>query len=266
MVRRLTWAICLCLLVVGLLAPRAGAVTALVHPITLYQEAVKVENMIKSGENQPAVLPELDVLSDMYTRLDTSKIVQKVEGVQAVTNELIALKMMYAAVKGPEQAVAEFRIHRLVVAFDSLAYPTSPTWLPVARSMENNLDKMIDAVAKGDYKTAKAVFQKFRNERDQIALALALHGDPTELQTQQSAFRFLDSQLQGETPTDKQGVLDALGHYKGSLGKLTAGIRAVDDPPLLPVFHLTVGPGTYGTVCGGLLCFAGWRVWRKKKN
>ena len=73
------------------------------------------------------MIPALDSLSDMYTRLNPSDISQKVEGIQAVTNELIALKMMYAAVKGPEQAVAEYRIHRIVVAFDSLAYPNSPT-------------------------------------------------------------------------------------------------------------------------------------------
>ncbi|PWK15535.1 sporulation protein YpjB [Tumebacillus permanentifrigoris] len=266
MMRKLMWAWLLFLLVVSLAVPSAGALTALVNPITLYQEAVKVENQIKSAENPAAVLPALDTLSDMYTRLDPSKISQKVEGIQAVTNELIALKQLYAAVKGPEQAVAEFRIHRIVVAFDSLAYPNSPAWLPVARSMENNLDKLIEAVAKGDQKLAKTVFQKFRNERDQIWLALTLHGNPSDLQVQASAFRFVEGQLAGEQVTDKQGTLDALGHYKGALGKLTSEIRVAGDPPLLPVFYVELGPATYGTACGGLLCWAGWRAWRKKKN
>lgn len=266
MVRQITWALVLCVLLASIIGARAGAQTALVNPIALYQEAVKVENKIRSGDHPEEVLSELDTLSDMYTRLDPSKISQKIEGVQAVTNELLSLKQMYAAVKGPEQAVAEYRIRRLVVAFDSLAYPDSPAWLPIARSMENNLDKLIEAVAKGDLKVARSIFQKVRNERDQISLALALHGNPSDLQVQASAVRFVEGQLGGESVTDKQGVLDALGHFKGSLGKLTADIKASGDPPLLPVFHLALGPMSYGTACGGLLLFVGWRIWRKKKN
>src|SRR4029079_9102331 len=110
---------------------------------------------------------------------------------------------------GPEQAVAEFRVHRLVAAFDSLAYPNSPSWLPIARSMENNLEKVIDAVAKQDQKTAKSLFGKVRSERDQIWLALQLHGNQSELYLQQSAHRFLETQLAGEQVADKQATLDS---------------------------------------------------------
>ena len=54
MVRQITWAICLFLLVVSLAVGRAGAETVLVHPITLYQEGVKVENLIRAAKtNRP---------------------------------------------------------------------------------------------------------------------------------------------------------------------------------------------------------------------
>jgi hypothetical protein len=237
-----------------------------VHPITLYQEAVKVENMIRGGEKPEIVLAALDNLSAMYTRLDQSKVSQRIEGMQAVSSELISLKQMYAALKGPEQAVAEYRIHRIAVAFDSLAYPNSPAWLPVARSMENNLEKCIQAVAKQDQKAARAVFQKVRRERDQIWLALSLHGAPSELNLQQSAHRFIESQLNAEQVTDKQGTLDALGQYKNSIGNLVANIKVVEEPPLLPVLHLELDPVAYGSAVTLLAGYVGWRMLRKKKN
>lgn len=264
MMRRFMGMLVVLLLCVMMVAPAQAA--ELVNPITLYQEAVKVENMVKHGEKPIVVLESLSTLSDMYTRLDPRNISQKIEGIQAVTSELIALKQMYAAVKGPEQAVAEFRIHRVVVAFDSLAYPNSPSWLPIARSMENNLEKVIESVAKQDQKTAKALFGKMRSERDQIWLALQLHGDQSELYLQLSAHRFIETQLTGEQVTDKQATLDALGSYKGSIGNVAAQIQVVEEPPLLPVFHMTLDPMTYGTAGGALLLFVGWRVLRKKKN
>jgi hypothetical protein len=238
----------------------------LVHPITLYQEAVKVENMIRQSESPNKVLPALDVLSEMYTRLDTESIHQRIEGVQAVSAELISLKQMYAAVKGPEQIVAQFRIKRVVMAFDSLAYPTSPAWLPIVRSMENQLDKSIEAVAKQDQKSAKTIFAGLRSERDQVWLALQLHGDPSELNLQLSAHRFIETQLGLEQVSDKQGTLDSLGAYKASLGKIVTGMPTVKEPPLLPVLHLTLDPVTYGTTGAALLAFFGWRYYRKNKN
>jgi hypothetical protein len=212
------------------------------------------------------VLIELETLSDMYTRLQESDVHQRIEGVHAVAGELIGLKHMFAAAKGPDQAVAQFRIQRLTVAFDSLAYPNSPAWLPVARSMENHLDKSIEAVGRGDQKSAKAMFAKVRSERDQIWLALQLHGDPSELNLQMSAHRFLESQLAMEQMSDKQGALDSLGAYKASLGKVMATIQTLQDPPLLPDLHLTLDPWTYGTVGAGALVWVAWRIMRKKKN
>ena len=52
----------------------------------------------------------------------------------------------------------------------------------------------------------------------------------------------IEGQLQGENISDKQDVLDALGHYKGSLGKMTSEIKVGGDTRLWPVFHMTVGP------------------------
>ncbi|TCP58955.1 sporulation protein YpjB [Tumebacillus sp. BK434] len=263
MCRRLAWLLVLFLAVFGVTPAQAAE---LVNPITLYQESVKVESMIKQGESPAKVLPALDALSDMYTRLDPRKIHQRVEGQQAVTAELIALKQMFAAVKGPEQAVAEYRIHRLTVAFDSLAYPASSAWLPIARSMENNLDKLIEAVAKGDQKAARTIMAKLRQERDQIQLALQLHGHPAELNAQWSAHRFVELQLTAEQVTDKQGTLDALGSYKASLGNVTSQFHKVEEPPFLPVLHLTLDPVMYGTAGATILAIFGWRMFRKKKN
>jgi len=237
-----------------------------VHPIGLYQQAVKVENMIRQAGAPAKVLTELDTLSDMYTRLNVRDVDQRIEGVQAISSELIGLKAMYAAAKGPEQAVAEFRIHRITVAFDSLAYPNSPAWLPIARSMENHLDKSIEAVGKGDQKAAKAMFAKVRQERDQIWLALQLHGDPSELNLQVSAHRFVEGQVAMEQMTDKQGCLDSLGAYKASIGKVSASIQMKEEPPLLPVLHLTLTPWTYGTLGSAMLLLIGFKVMRKKKN
>ncbi|MGZ4030984.1 MAG: sporulation protein YpjB [Tumebacillaceae bacterium] len=262
--KRVGWMLVLMLMVVRLCTPAQAA--ELVNPITLYQESVKVENMIKSGEKPALVLEAIDYLADMYTRLDMSNISQRIEGVQAVSSELVGLKQMYTAVKGPEVAVAEFRIHRLVIAFDSMAFPNSPAWLPIARSMENNLDKVIEAVAKQDNKTARTVLTKVRSERDQIWLALQLHGDPSELNLQQSAHRYVEQQVAGEQVTDKQETLDVLGSYKGSIGTLAAKINVVSEPPLLPVLHLTVGPKLYGSLSAAVLLLVGWRVFRKKKN
>ncbi|WP_157722025.1 sporulation protein YpjB [Tumebacillus avium] len=263
MCRRLAWLLVLFLTVFCVTPAQAAE---LVNPITLYQESVKVENMIKQGESPGKVLTALETLSDMYTRLDPRNIHQRVEGQQAVTAELIALKQMFAAVKGPEQAVAEYRIHRLSVAFDSLAYPTSSTWLPVARSMENNLDKLIETVAKGDQKAARATMSKLRQERDGIWLALQLHGHPAELNALQSAHRYVESQLAMEQVADKQGTLDALGSYKASIGSVTSQIHKVEDPPFLPVLHLTLDPMMYGTAGAMILALFGWRMFRKKKN
>lgn len=261
--QRITWM--LVLMLTFLLATPAQAEN-LVNPITLYQEAVKVENMIRGGEKPEVVLTALNNLADLYTRVDQRKVTQRIEGVQAVSGELIALKQMFAALKGPEQAVAEYRIHRIVIAFDSLAYPNSPAWLPIARSMENNLEKVIQAVAKQDQKTARSIFQKVRQERDQIWLALSLHGSPSELNLQQSAHRYLDSQLAAEQVTDKQGTLDALGQYKSSIGNMAANIRVVKEPPLLPVLRLELDPITYGSGAALLTGVVGWRILRKKKN
>ncbi|ASS75529.1 hypothetical protein CIG75_11400 [Tumebacillus algifaecis] len=264
MYRRLTWLLVLFLLIFGVAPVQAAA--ELVNPITLYQESVEVENMIKQGESPAKVLTALETLSDMYTRLDPRNIHQRIEGQQAITTELIALKAMFAAVKGPEQAVAEYRIHRVTVAFDSLAYPASSAWLPVARSMENNLEKLIEAVAKGDQKTARLIMTKLRQERDQIGLALQLHGNPADLNTQQSAHRYVESQLIPEQVSDKQGLLDALGAYKASLGSMTTQIQTVEEPPFLPVLQLTLDPMMYGTAGVLFLTFFGWRMFRKKKN
>ncbi|HEU4963254.1 MAG TPA: sporulation protein YpjB [Bacilli bacterium] len=264
--RRYSWILALVLTLMMWVTVTPVQAAPLVNPITLYQESVKVENMIRGGEKPETVLASLEHLSDMYTRLDQSKVSQRVEGMQAVASELMALKQMYAALKGPEQAVAEYRIHRLTVAFDSLAYPNSPTWLPIARSMENNLEKVIQAVAKQDQKAARTVFQKVRQERDQIWLALSLHGSPSELNLQQTAHRFIEGQLAGEKITDKQGTLDALGQYKSSIGHLAASIKVVKDPPLLPVVHLELDPLTYGSAAAVLAGVVGWRVLRKKKN
>ncbi|MFD2171225.1 sporulation protein YpjB [Tumebacillus lipolyticus] len=263
MCRRLTWMFVLFLLVFRVSPVQAAE---LVNPITLYQESVKVENMVKQGENPAKVLPALEALSDMYTRLDPRNIVQRIEGQQAITTELLALKQMFAAVKGPEQAVAEYRMHRLTVAFDSLAYPTAPAWLPVARSMENQLDKLIEAVAKQEQKSARATLTKLRQERDQIWLALQVHGNPSDLNTLLSAHRFVESQLAGEQVTDKQGVLDALGSYKAALGHVTANRQSAEEAPFLPVLHLTLDPVMYGTAGALLLAAFGWRMFRKKKN
>lgn len=262
--KRLGWMLVLMLMVFQLWKPAQAA--ELVNPITLYQESVKVENMIKSGEKPAEVLEAITNLADMYTRLDMTNISQRIEGVQAVSAELVGLKQMYTAVKGPEVTVAEFRIHRIVLAFDSMAFPNSPAWLPIARSMENNLDKVIDAVAKQDSKTARTVLGKVRSERDQIWLALQLHGDPSELNLQQSAHRYVEQQLAGEQVTDKQETLNVLGSYKGSLGALASTIKVVSEPPLLPVMHLTVGPTLYVSLSGAVLLLAAWRVFRKKKN
>lgn len=264
MFRKFIWMLVLFLFIFSMTPPVQAA--ELVNPITLYQEAVKTENMIQNGESPATVLQQLDLLSDMYTRLDLRNISQRIEGMQAISSELIGLKHLFAAVKGPDQSVAQYRIQRVVVAFDSLAYPTSPVWLPVARSMENQLEKLIELVAKQDQKAAKQSFMKLRNDRDRIWLALQLHGDPSELNLQQSAFRYVEGQLAGEQVTDKQGTLDALGQYKSSLGHMTAGIQVVKEPPLLPVLHITLSPGMYGTVVGALLLWFAWRAYRKKKN
>lgn len=237
-----------------------------VHPIELYQQTVKVENMIRQADAPAKVLAELDALSDMYTRLQVGDVHQRIEGVQAISAELVGLKAMYAAAKGPEQAVAEFRIHRVTVAFDSLAYPNSPAWLPIARSLENHLDKSIEAVGKGDQKAAKTMFAKARQERDQIWLAMQLHGDPSELNLQVSAHRFVEGQIAMEQMTDKQGCLDSLGAYKASVGKVSASIQMMEEPPLLPVLHVTLTPWTYGSLGSALMLLVGWRVLRKKKN
>jgi len=251
-------------LIVMLASPAQAA--ELVHPISLYQEGVKVEGMIRSGEAPAQVLEALDRLAEMYARLDMRNISQRIEGINAVSGELVGLKMMYASVKGPDQPVAEFRVRRLVVAFDSLAYPQSPAWLPAARSMESHLEKIIEAVAKNDAKTAKAEFGKLRSERDRIWLALQLHGNPSDLNAQAAAHKLIEGQLGMEQVAEKQGTLDALGAYKGSLGHLTAGIQVVPDEPFLPRVTMTIDPLTYmgGSIL--LLLFALWRWMRKKKN
>jgi hypothetical protein len=105
-----------------------------------------------------------------------------------------------------------------------------------------------------------------RSERDQIWLALQLHGDPSELNLQQSAHRYVEQQLAGEQVTDKQETLNVLGSYRGSLGSLASTIKVVSEPQLLPVMHLTVGPTLYVSSSGAILLLAAWRVFRKKKN
>jgi hypothetical protein len=237
-----------------------------VHPITLYQETVKVEHMIKSGEKPEKVLEALTALADQYTRLDPRTCPQRIEGVHAVSAELIGLKQLFAAVKGPDQAVAEYRIHRLAVAFDSLAYPQSPAWLPMVRSIENHLDKIIDLTAKQDYKAAKAVLSKVRSERDNIWLALQLYGNPSELNLMLSVHKYVEGQLASENLADQQAVLDALGQYRAALGRLTADIQTLEEPPMLPVVTVTLGPKAYGTTAALLLVWFGWKMWRKKKN
>ena len=264
MFRKFIWMLVLLFFLFSMIPPAQAA--ELVNPITLYQEAVKTENMIQHGEPAANVLEQLDLLSDMYTRLDLRNISQRIEGMQAVSSELIGLKHLFAAVKGPDPAVAQYRIQRIVVAFDSLAYPNSPAWLPVARSMENQLEKLIELVAKQDQKSAKQMFAKLRNDRDRIWLALQLHGSPSELNLQQSSFRYLEGQFAGDQVTDKQGMLDALGQYKSSLGQMTAGIQVVQEPPLLPVLHVTLSPGMYGMAVGVLLLWLAWKAYRNKKN
>jgi len=253
------------LLVAVLLGATPAQAEEEIKPITLYLEAVKVEAMIKAGEEPTQVMDGIDKLAAMYTRLDPDEVLQRIEGVQGVAGELIGLKQLFASVKGPDQPVAEYRIHRLVIAFDSLAYPSSPAWLPIARSMENNLDKVIEAVGKQDVKAAKTVFGKLRAERDRIWLALQLHGDPAALNVQVSAHKFIESQLAGERVTDEQGVLNALGTYKGSLGQVTTGLQEPVDP-LLPSVTVTLSPTVYASLAGGLLLVVGWRTLRKKKN
>lgn len=204
------------LIVSILFVPVATFAEQLSDTEALYHQGKMVEEMIKGKAPLLQIKKEADRMSEMYTQLDGKMAKQSIEGMQAISGELIGLKQEFARISEPNLESALFHVHRLSIAFDALAHPVSAEWLKIGEQMQKDIQRMIADTEKGQDRNLRGDYRNLTQKKDEIALALHLRANPSDVNLIQSTHRFLNNQLQGDS-LDRTAIKTALTYYLQTL-------------------------------------------------
>lgn len=195
----------------------------------LYEQAARVEQIIKAQKDTAQIQQEIEQMIHLYVQLDGRRVPQSIDGMQAVSAELIGLRQQYVQLQGPSHSAALFHAARLRYAFDALAHPGSGEWLQQLKGMEEDVHAMLDALKRDDKADLHLVFHRLSQRQELLGLALQLRLTPSATEFLRSADRFLRQQLQTDE-LDREGMRTALTQYLNILQGLTEKTEETVSP------------------------------------
>lgn len=206
---------------------------------------------------------KLLAMSDQVTQIRFDG-VTSAEGLNAFTQLLTEAKRIYnSASFSPEQG--KLAAARIRLAADALTHAHQPMWRQYGHMLEEQLNRMAEAVDRYNKTAAAAAFKELEQHYQMIRPALLISRQPDEVEKTDSLFMFLQNQL-GAAELQSSQLATGIAELRRTFDQMFREKEETAYLPLAETQHPIVRILGIGLAIVLVLSYVAWRMFGTEKS